>query len=252
MFSDPALAAALTLKTVLIVWLGGFLGGVASGAAGFAYGVVATAIWLHAISPLHAAMLVVSGGLIIQSSLVFKMRRTLDWPRLAPFLIAGLFGVPLGVALVVKTDQSALRLGVAVFLVVYGLYAMLAPRLPYISRGGKAADAAVGFLGGLMGGLAGLSGLAPAIWTQLRGWPKDVARGVYQPFILAAHIVALVLIGVVALDRVGVVLFLLVAPAIALGGWVGWLIYGRLSERRFQQMFAGLLVVSGLLLLVRV
>jgi uncharacterized membrane protein YfcA len=52
-----------------------------------------------------------------------------------------------------------------------------------------------------------------------------------------------------ARDRLGVVLFLLVAPAIALGGWVGWMIYGKLSERRFQQMFAGLLVVSGLLLL---
>ena len=103
-----------------------------------------------------------------------------------------------------------------------------------------------------MGGLAGFSGLAPAIWTQLRGWPKDVARGVYQPFILAAHIAALLLIGVVALDRLGVVLFLAVAPAIALGGWVGWMIYGKLDERRFQQMFAGLLVVSGLLLLIRI
>ena len=251
MFSDPALAA-LTLKTVAIVWLGGFLGGVATGAAGFAYGVVATAIWLHAISPLHAAMLVVSGGLIIQSSLVFKMRRTMDWPRLAPFLIAGLVGVPIGVALVVKADQSAMRLGVAVFLVVYGLYAMFAPRLPRIAGGGKAADAAIGFLGGLMGGLAGLSGLAPAIWTQLRGWPKDVARGVYQPFILVAHVAALLLIGVVALDRLGVVLFLLVAPAIAVGGWFGWMIYGKLDERRFQQMFAGLLVVSGFLLLMRI
>jgi uncharacterized membrane protein YfcA len=250
MFSDPALAA-LSLNTILIVWLGGFLGGVASGAAGFAYGVVATAIWLHALTPLHATMLVVSGGLIIQSSLVYKMRRTLDWGRLMPFLIAGLIGVPVGVWLVVKTDQGAIRLGVAIFLVVYGCYALFAPRLPHVT-GGKAADAAVGLLGGVMGGLVGLSGLAPAVWTQLRGWPKDVARGVYQPFILVAHLAAVILIGAVALDRLGVVLFLLAAPAIALGGWVGWMIYGKLTERRFQQMFAGLLVVSGLLLLARI
>ena len=75
MFSDPALAAVLSLKTLSIVWLGGFLGGMATGAAGFAYGIVATSIWLHAIAPLHAAVLVVAGGLIIQSSLVLKMRR---------------------------------------------------------------------------------------------------------------------------------------------------------------------------------
>ena len=52
----------LTAQTIGLVVLGGFLGGIASGAAGFAYGVVATSIWLHAISPLHAALLVVTGG----------------------------------------------------------------------------------------------------------------------------------------------------------------------------------------------
>jgi uncharacterized protein len=250
MFSDPALAAALSLKTLVIVWLGGFLGGIATGAAGFAYGIVATSIWLYAISPLHAAMLVVSAGLIIQSSFVYKMRGRLDWPRLAPFLIAGLIGVPIGVALVVKTDPGTIRFAIAIFLAVYGLYALLAPRLPHVS-GGKAGDATIGFFGGILGGLCGFSGVLPAIWTQLRGWSKDVARGVYQPFILVAHVATLLLFGVVALDWVGVFLFLLVAPATALGGWVGWMIYGKLSERRFQQMFAGLLVVSGLLLLIQ-
>jgi uncharacterized membrane protein YfcA len=250
MFSDPALAAALSLKTVSIVGLGGFLGGMASGAAGFAFGIVATSVWLHAITPLHAAMLVVSGGLVIQLGLVFKMRRALDWPRLSPFLIAGLIGVPIGVALVVKTDAGTLRFAIAIFLVVYGLYALLAPRLPHISGGGRAADAAVGFLGGILGGLGGFSGVLPAIWTQLRGWPKDVARGVYQPFILVAHVATLLLIGIVALDWVGVVLFLLMAPAVALGGWVGWMIYGKLDERRFRQLFASVLVISGVLLML--
>jgi len=251
MFSDPALAAALSLKTLSIVWLGGFLGGMASGAAGFAYGIVATSVWLHAISPVHAAMLVVSGGLILQVGLVYKMRRALDWPRLAPFLIAGLIGIPIGVALVVKGDAVTIRLAIAVFLVIYGCYALLAPRLPYVSGGGKAADAVIGFFGGVLGGLGGFSGVLPASWAQLRGWPKDVARGVYQPFIVMAHVATLLLIGVVALDGFGVLLFLLALPATLLGGWVGWLIYGKLHERRFQQMFAGLLVVSGLLLLIR-
>ena len=44
----------------------------------------------------------------------------------------------------------------------------------------------------------------------------------------------------------------MVAPAIALGGWAGWMIYGKLSDRRFQQLFAGLLVASGILLLLRI
>ena len=241
--------ADLSARTLAVVVLGGFLGGVASGAAGFAYGVVATSIWLHAISPIHAALLVVSGGLINQMGLVWTMRRRLDFGRLWPFLIGGAIGVPLGVALVVETNPRAIRVALAIFMVVYGIYALAAPRLPRIAWGGRAADAGVGFLGGLFGGVAGLSGIFPAVWTQLRGWPKEAARGVYQPFILLAHLLTLLLIGALALDRTGVVLFLVAIPAILLGSWTGWLIYGRLNERRFQQMLSLLLIVSGLLLI---
>ena len=53
----------------------------------------------------------------------------------------------------------------------------------------------------MLGGLGGYSGVLPAIWCQLRGWSKEVSRGVYQPFIIMAHIATLALIGVVALDR---------------------------------------------------
>lgn len=239
----------LSAQTLAVVVLGGFLGGVASGAAGFAYGVVATSVWLHAISPIHAALLVVSGGLINQMGLVWTMRRTLDFGRLWPFLIGGAIGVPLGVALVVETNPRAIRVALAIFMVVYGIYALAAPRLPRIAWGGRAADAGVGFLGGLFGGVAGLSGIFPAVWTQLRAWPKEVARGVYQPFILLAHLLTLLLIGALALDRTGVVLFLVAIPAILLGSWTGWLIYGRLNERRFQQILSLLLIVSGLLLI---
>ncbi len=249
-WGDPALQAVLTWQTLGLVLLGAFLGGMASGAAGFAYGVVATAIWLHAIPPIYAAMLVAAGGLTIQSGMVWTMRRSVDRRRLLPFLIPGLVGVPIGAALVVRTDPGPVRLALAVFLILYGVYALAAPRLPRTAAGGKVADAAIGFLGGVTGGMSGLSGVFPAVWTQIRGWPKDVARGVYQPFILVAQAATLTAIGVVALDRVAVVLFLILLPALFAGAFIGWKIYGLLDERRFQQMFAGLLVASGLLLVL--
>ena len=248
MWTDPAVIAALSLPTLAVVWAGAFLGGFAAGGAGFAFGIVGAAIWLHAISPLHATMLVVSGGLIIQVGTIWPLRHSLDLRRLWPFLLAGLAGVPVGVVLLVSVDAQALRISLGVFIAVYGVYALLTPQLPRIERGGRAADALIGFLGGILGGVGGYSGVLPAIWTQLRGWPKDVARGVYQPFILMAHVTTLALIGVVALDRVGLVLFMAAVPALLLGAWLGWTIYGRLNENRFRQFFAALLVLSGLIL----
>jgi uncharacterized protein len=243
----------LTAQTIALVVLGGFLGGMASGAAGFAYGVVASSIWLHVISPVHVALLVVGGGLINQAGLVWTIRRTIDLKRIWPFLIGGAIGVPLGVLLVVGTDPRGIKVGLAVFMIVYGLYALSGLRLPPVASrgfwGGRFADGVAGFLGGLFGGVAGLSGIFPAIWTQIRGWPKEVARGVYQPFIVMAHVLTLLLIGAVSFDRNGAVLLLIAVPAVLLGSWTGWKIYGRLSERRFVQMLSALLIGSGLLLI---
>ena len=53
-----------------------------------------------------------------------------------------------------------------------------------------------------------------------------------------------------AFDRKGLVLFVLALPAVLLGAWAGWSVYGRLDENRFRQMFSVLLIVSGLILVL--
>jgi hypothetical protein len=240
--------ASLSGTTLAFLWVGAFLGGIASGAAGFAFGIAASAIWLHAISPVHTAFLVVAGGLSIQCGTIWTFRHSLDWPRLWPFLLAGVLGVPIGVWLLVRTDIGLFKVGIGCFLAVYGVYALIAPRLPYVTAG-RGADAAIGFIAGIMGGLGGYSGVLPAIWTQVRGWSKVEARAFYQPFIVAVHVATLAALGTVALDRAGLVLFALALPALVLGSWVGWNLYGRLDERRFRQSLALMLLLSGAVLI---
>ena len=239
--------AGLSWPTLALVWLGALLGGFASGAAGFALGIVASAIWLHILEPVHVTLLIVCGGGLIQLGTIWPQRRALEPRRLWPFLVAGLVGIPIGVLLLVRIDTHALKVCLGIFLAAYGIFALLAPPLPHV-KGNRLADAAVGFVGGILGGLGGYSGVLPAIWTQLRGWPKEVARAVYQPFIVMAHFVTLALIGAVALDRRGLVLLVVTLPALLIGAFAGWRVYGRLDEQRFRQALAGMLVVSGLLL----
>lgn len=241
--------ASLPLSTLVVLWLGGFLGGFAAGAAGFAFGIVGSAIWLQVIEPLHATFLVAAGGLVIQTGTIWPLRHSIDRRRLGPLLLAGAVGVPIGVWFLVRSDVHSLKLAIGVFLGLYGVYALLAPRLPHIEAG-RAADALIGLIGGILGGLGGYSGVLPAIWAQLRGWPKDTARSFYQPFIVMAHIITIVLIGVVALDRKGLVMFVVTLPMLGLGAWTGWNVYGRLNDRRFRQMFAVLLIVSSLALVL--
>jgi uncharacterized protein len=250
MFSDPTIAAALSIPSLVLLWAGTFLGGLAAGAAGFAFGVVASSIWLHALSPAQSTFLVVACGALLQLGTLWPARRSIERSRLWPFILGGTIGIPIGVGLLVHSDIGRLKLALGLFLLIYGLYALLAPRLPYVGSGGRAADTLIGLVSGLLGGLGGYSGILPAMWAQLRGWPKEVARGVYQPFILFAHLATLLLVGFVAVDVAAFVLLIAALPALVAGGWLGWLIYGRLDERHFRRLLAALLVASGAVLVI--
>src|SRR5436190_5800726 len=70
-----------------------------TGVAGFAFGLVAAAVWLHILTPMQTATLISAFGLVVQGISVWKLRHALRWGRLRPFLIGAAFGVPLGVAI---------------------------------------------------------------------------------------------------------------------------------------------------------
>jgi uncharacterized membrane protein YfcA len=237
--------ANFSLQALIIVWIGAFVGAFAAGGAGFAFALAASAVWLHVLDPLHTTAMVVASGTLLHGILIWPIRRSIEIARLWPFVVGAAFGIPLGVALLSHTRPNIIRPGIGVFLVAYGIYALAAPQLPYFGRGGRAADAAIGFAGGVLGGLGGYSGVLPTIWTQVRGWPKEVARGVYQPFIVFAQVVTLAIIGTITIDRAGIFLFATTIPALALGAWLGLQVYGRLNDRRFRQVLSVMLLLSG-------
>jgi uncharacterized membrane protein YfcA len=235
--------------TLAVLWLGALLGGIAAGASGFAFALAASSIWLHRIDPIHSAVLATGCGVLLHLSTLWPQRKHLDLARLWPFVVGGILGVPLGVYLLAFTRPSLLKACLGVVLLAFGAWALMSPRLPPVRRGGRAADAAVGFVGGILGGIGGYSGVLPTIWTQLRGWPKQIARGVYQPFIIVIQTISLAGIVLVTLDTTALVLLVEALPALLLGAWIGWKLYGHLDDRRFRQGLALMLIASGAVLI---
>jgi uncharacterized protein len=235
----------LPLDTLGFLWLGALVGGIAAGGSGFAFGLAASSIWLHRIDPLHSTILITGCGVLLHMATIWPQRRNIQIGKLWPVVAGGLPGIPIGVYLLTYTDGGVLKTVLGIFLVVFGTYALLAPRLPVISVGGRTADAGVGFIGGVLGGIGGYSGVLPTIWTQLRGWPKEIARGVYQPYVIVIQGVTLAGIVLVTFDRTGLFLLVVVLPPLLVGTWIGWQLYGRLDEKRFRQALAVLLIASG-------
>jgi uncharacterized protein len=237
--------------TALILFLvSSFVGGVTTGLAGFAMGLVVSGVWLHILTPAQTATLIVIYGLFVQGHGVWTFRRAMNMRRVVPLIAGGAIGVPIGVWLLARLDPAYVRHAVGVLLVLYSLYGMLQPKLTPI-RAGRAADSAVGFANGVLGGLTGLTGPIVVIWCQLTGVPYDQQRAIFQPVIFGAFAIAIVglgLAGEVTRD-VWVLVALGVVP-IAAGIWLGVHLYGRLDEAGFRRVILWLLFLSGVVLLV--
>ena len=237
--------AGYPIETLAVLWLGTLLGAIAAGGAGFAFGLTASSIWLHRIDPLHSALLINCCGTLLHLTTIWPQRQHIEVRRVWPFVVGGLIGIPIGVRVLLILDANVLKAVLGVFLLLFGTYALLAPRLHTIHAGGRVADSGVGFLGGILSGIGGYSGVLPTIWTQLRGWSKQKARAVYQPYIIVIQLGTVVGIIWASYDRTGLMLVLLMLPPLALGTWIGWQLYGRLNDLRFRQALAVLLIASG-------
>jgi hypothetical protein len=223
-----------------------FAGAVVAGLSGFAFGLVATSIWLYILTPLQSATLIIAFGLIVQGYLVWKLRHALDWKRLWPFLIGAAIGVPVGVSVLTWANPAYVRMGVGVFLILYSLYAWFRPALKPITGGGAAADAGIGFLNGVLGGMTGLAGILVLIWTGLRGWPRDQQRAVFQPVAVAIFLMSAMWLGAKgAVTPDTIKLFVIGLPVLIAGTWLGLKLYGRLDEATFRKVVLVLLFASG-------
>lgn len=237
------------MDPLILVALGAALAGFVQGLSGFAFGLVAMAIWAWALDPVLAGPLVVIGSLFGQVLALPTLRPGRAWRHALPLVLGGLAGVPLGVALLHRIDPLGFRLAIGLLLLVWCPAMLLAADLPRIARGGRAADALAGLLGGVMGGLGGLTGPVPTLWTTLRGWARDTQRAVFQIFNLAMHAVTLAAyLATGTLTAEALRFGLVVLPAMLLPALLGARLYRRFSDAAFRRLVLLLLTASGAML----
>ena len=236
---------------VLIFLLGTFAAAFVHGIVGFAFAIVAAGVWLHVLPPAQATALIVTYALIVQGYAVWKLRHSLNASRLAPLVAGTALGIPIGIATLRWASPTQLRVSAGAVLVLYSLYSLTRAPLPAATNAGRAADTGIGVLNGALAGATGLGGLIPAIWTGLRGWPRDEQRAVFQPTAAATFVITILFLsGFGIITQESMRLFAIGLPVLAAGSWLGWRCYGRLDESLFRKAVLMCLLVSGLLLLV--
>ena len=165
------------------------------------------------MSPPVAASLVVACSVIAQVQTLPTIWRSIEAKRVFPFILPGIFGMPLGTVLLSRLDTRILKLTVGGLLLFFST-SMLFGRTPAKSTwGGLFADGTIGFGGGVLGGLAGLSGPLPTMWATIRH--HQMLDQPLEPLAVALAI-AIMALGSAFQASVGIGLALFVVPLLAL------------------------------------
>jgi uncharacterized protein len=151
-------STALSVQGVGIATIAILVASTVSSIAGFAFSALCGALLFHLIDdPIYVVEVMIVCSIAIQLLSVATLWRSIDWVSLPVFLAGGVFGVPVGVYLLLHIPTSAYRDVIGALLIAYGSYMLLRPATSSL-RVGSSLDACVGFLGGVTGGLAGFPG----------------------------------------------------------------------------------------------
>jgi uncharacterized membrane protein YfcA len=244
--------SSLGLAFYVLVLIGAFA---VRSAAGFGAGLIAVPM-LAFVLPVPTAVSVATALTLVTSAQ--QVRR--DWSRIAwaQFFIVSFYtmiGIGLGFYFISTLDENALRRGLGGFLVLYSIYALwtrgASPVLP--TRWHHALAACAGIIGGFFGALFG-GGVGPiyVIYFNVLQMRRDVFRVTMSTIMLVA--VSARITGYASFGFYGrstITLLALGLPLVFVGSWLGDRLAQRLDPRRFSYVIGGLVLLSGVALLLR-
>jgi uncharacterized membrane protein YfcA len=247
----------LVIVLLLLIMAGSAL---MSGLSGFGFSAVG-ALCLILLPPKLGVPLLMTLSLANQTLSLGQLKADMQplrqwWPDgPAPYLLGGLIGVPLGLAVLNGLPTTALMLVFGSFLVLYAAYSLLRPHIVRETvSGGWFASSVVGMAGGVIGGFTAFPGAAVVVWNGVRHTPKREARAIVQPYILVLQLVSILLLALEKPQTFSPLYWLLLAitlPVVLPCTLLGVKLYHQLSDVNFRRVTFMLLGVSGVGLLIK-
>src|SRR3954447_13730942 len=164
-------------------------------------------------------------------------------------------GIAVGFYVINLLNEDALRRGLGVFLILYSFYVLVtaeaSPVLPAQWR--RALAASTGVAGGLLGTLFG-AGVGPiyVVYFNTLRLERETFRVTMSTVVLlggVARIVGYARLGFY--EGSSVALIAIGLPLVVIGSWLGDRVIRRLDARKFGWLVGGLLLLSGVALLVK-
>lgn len=238
---------APTLTDLLAAILAFGLAGFVQSITGFGSALVAIPVLAIAMGPADAVVAMTAVSLVLSGWSAVRERAHVDVPVTARLILAGMIGMPLGLALLAQVGDAVLIALMAATVLTALVVVLLRLRLP----SGRVSRSVTGVLSGVLLTSTGMNG-PPLVLGVLAERPEPRRfRGTLQAVLAAQDLVAVLGFVVIGLDVRGLLPYVAIGVLASRGGWwAGDRVFTRIPAKRFDRVVAVALAASAAMLLV--
>ncbi|HEX3659234.1 MAG TPA: sulfite exporter TauE/SafE family protein [Pirellulales bacterium] len=237
---------SLTIYVLVVI----FLATLIRSTLGFGEALVAVPLLALRIPITVAAPLAVLVSVLVAAIIIVQ-----DWQHVhirsaAWLIVASLFGIPLGILLLVKVDGHIVKAILGTVIVAFSIYSLTGKTKLHLHQDHWGYLICCGFLSGVLGGAYGMNGPPLAVYGSLRRWSPQHFRATLQGYFLPASLAGL--IGYLAFGVWGSAIsryFVLSLPIVVVAILLGRAINHRVKDHGFFRfVYIALMVIGGMLI----
>jgi uncharacterized protein len=240
-----ALPDSITIYVVVVI----FIATLIRSTLGFGEALVAVPLLAMRLPVTTAAPLAVLISVLIAGVVVVQ-----DWEHVhlrsaIGLILASLPGIPLGVWLLARSNEHAVKFVLGFLIIAFSTYSLIAKMPGHLPHDHPRWLLLCGFLSGVLGGAYGMNGPPLAVYGALRRWSPQHFRATLQGYFLPASLAGLVGYAALGLWHPPLMrYFFWSLPGVAIAVILGRAINRRMQGHSFLRfVYAGLITIGGLL-----
>lgn len=229
------------LTSVLIVLLASTLQGI----TGFGFALISVPLLLLVHDAHTAVGINIMLSIVSLSFLTFKVRQVIMVPIVTNLFLGSLVGIPFGIYVFLHFDVNLLKLIIGIVTTLLSLF--LISGLTLKTASGKSWERTIGSLSGILTGSIGMPGPPIIIFLSNQKIPKDRFRATTAAFFVLVYTASLIPLSLTgAIDRHITLTAVSLVPFAILGGHLGFLIFPRVPQAKFQHVVSLLILSSAI------
>jgi uncharacterized membrane protein YfcA len=215
-------------------------------AFGFGEALISVPVLVLRIPLEIAAPLAVLVSITIAALIVMQDWRQVHVRSAGWLLLSTMFGIPLGLMLLMNPHQEIVKLILAAVILCFAIFSLTLTEGARLKSDSKVWLLTCGFVAGVLGGAYGMNGPPLAIYGTLRGWSPQNFRATLQGYFLPASV-----IGMIGYLWKGLwthelaYFYLLTLPVTIPAIWLGRIANRRLPVQKFRAfVYVGLIAIG--------